>query len=407
MRHDFFATTAKGLEEVLAQELSALGAERVVAGRAGVAFGGRLAVAYRACLWSRVASRILLPLATFRAETPVALYAGVRSINWADHVSPRGTIAVDCATSQSQLTHSHFAALKTKDAIVDQLRERAGVRPSIDVGRPDVRINVYLHRDRATVGIDLSGDSLHRRAYRARGTAAPLKENLAGGILLLAEWPRLAREGASFVDPMCGSGTLAIEAALIAADIAPGLRRPQFGFSRWRGHRAAEWHAIHDEAQERARRGAATRLAVHAADADGRTVRAAMINSDRAGLRDRIQIERRGLNEIAPPASAADVPGLFVVNPPYGERIGDREHLGALYADIGNVLRQRFTGWTGYVLTGNAELAKHIGLRATRRFVLYNGAIECRLLQFPISKTPVQKADGPRWRREPSGSEPV
>jgi 23S rRNA (guanine2445-N2)-methyltransferase / 23S rRNA (guanine2069-N7)-methyltransferase len=398
-RHAFFATTAKGFEELLVAELRALGAQDVVAARAGVGFAGPLEVAYRACLWSRVANRILLPVASFRAETPEALYAGVRSVRWADHLSPRGTLAVDAATSQSQLAHAHYAALKTKDAIVDQLRERAGVRPSVDIARPDVRVNVYVHRDRAVVSIDLSGESLHRRAYREQGVAAPLKETLAAAILLLAEWPRLARDGAPLVDPMCGSGTLPIEAALMAGDVAPGLRRTHFGFAQWRGHQASIWQRLLAEAQQRQIAGTGTRPVIRGYDIDAGAVRRALANAEHAGVRGLVHIEKRALADCAPPPGRQPAGGLFVVNPPYGERLGESTQLAALYAEIGDVLRRRFIGWTGYVLAGNLQAAKHIGLRATRRFILYNGAIECRLLKFPISDVGVQGAAGPRWRR--------
>lgn len=397
-RHEYFATSAKGLENILAGELRDLGAERVAVARAGVTFAGALEVAYAACLWSRVANRILLPLASIRAETAEALYAGVRSIAWADHISPRGTLAVDCAASESRLTHSHYVALKTKDAIVDQLRERTGSRPSVDVARPDVRINVYLHRNRAVVSVDLSGESLHRRAYREKGVAAPLKETLAAAILLLAEWPRLARAGAPLVDPMCGSGTLPIEAALIAAGIAPGLHRPHFGFARWRGHQPEVWRRLLEAATARAIHEARKLPLIRGYDISSGAVRSALANVERAGLRGRVHIEKRALVDCAPPER--DTPGgLFVVNPPYGERLGSGAPLAPLYAEIGDVLRRRFTGWTGYVLAGSPQLAKHIGLRAARRFTLYNGAIECRLLQFPISETKVRDAEGPRWRR--------
>ncbi|HVN87971.1 MAG TPA: THUMP domain-containing protein [Candidatus Binatia bacterium] len=398
-RHDFFATTAKGLEELLAAELRDLRAECVTATRAGVSFAGPLEVAYRACLWSRVANRILLPLATFRAATPEELYAGVRAIRWVDHVNPRGTLAVTGTTSQSRLTHSHFIALKTKDAIVDHLRERSSVRPSIDVDSPDVRVNVYVHRDRAVVGIDLSGESLHRRAYRQHAGAAPLKENLAAAILLLAEWPRLARAGAPFIDPMCGSGTLPLEAASIAADIAPGLRRQRFGFARWLGHHANLWHRLVKEAEEREIRDPRRLPVIHGYDVDARAVRGALANVELAGLRGRVHIERRALADCQPPPNRHAGGGLFVVNPPYGERLGEVERLAPLYEEIGDVLRRRFTGWTGYVLAGSPALAKRIGLRPTQRITLYNGAIECRLLKLPISATKVQSAAGPGWRK--------
>jgi len=399
----FFATTAKGMEDLLAQELRACGATQVDVRRAGVAFEGSLELAYRACLWSRVANRILLPLATFAAPTPEALYTGVRSIHWREHLKRDRTIAVDFATSHSHITHSHFGALKTKDAIVDQLRDQTGTRPSVAVERPDVRVNVYLHEDRAAVSIDLSGESLHRRAYRQRGSAAPLKENLAAAVLLLADWPQLARAGVPFVDPMCGSGTLPIEAALIAADIAPGRGRTYFGFLGWRGHDASLWQRVCAEAVEREIRNPKRLPAIHGYDASAAAARGALANVAQAGLRGRVHIERRALTDCAPLPTRLDgaVQGLLVTNPPYGERIGDRAALAELYATLGDTLRRKFMGWTGCVLTGNIDLAKRIGLRAARRHVLYNGAIECRLLVFPISTTPVRETHGPHWRREP------
>jgi 23S rRNA (guanine2445-N2)-methyltransferase / 23S rRNA (guanine2069-N7)-methyltransferase len=409
--HAFFATTAKGLEAVLAGELRAFAVTGVELQRAGVAFRGPLESGYRACLWSRVASRVLLPLASFPAETPAALYAGVRTIRWSEHIGRGRTLAVDCAVSHSRITHSHFAALKTKDAIVDQLREQLGTRPSVAVERPDVRINVYLHEDRATVSIDLAGDSLHRRNYRQSGGVAPLKENLAAAVLLLADWPRLARARVPLLDPLCGSGTLCIEAALIAADIAPGRGRPYFGFLGWRGHQAALWDDLLSEAAERERRGAQPLPLIRGYDADAAAIRNALANVDRAGLRGRVHIEKRALADCEPIAVpvAGDVRGLVVTNPPYGERLGDPAALADLYAQLGDTLRRKFTGWTGYVLTGNRALGGRIGLRPSRRHVLYNGAIECRLLVFPISATPVQSA-GPGWRRRadpPGTSSPV
>ena len=232
MTLDFFATVPRGMEPLLADELRALGAHAVNMGRAGVAFRGELATGYRACLWSRTASRILLPLTRFPAPTPEALYDGIRAIPWEEHLAPEGTLTVDFTLAQSQITHSHFAALKVKDAVVDRFRDLFGVRPSVDRERPDLRLNVYLYRDSARVSLDLSGESLHRRGYRDEGAAAPLKENLAAAILLFAGWPELASAGAPFVDPLCGSGTLPIEAALIAGDIAPGLLRHAFRFQR-------------------------------------------------------------------------------------------------------------------------------------------------------------------------------
>jgi 23S rRNA (guanine2445-N2)-methyltransferase / 23S rRNA (guanine2069-N7)-methyltransferase len=389
------------MEELLAAELRDLGAAAVETRTAGVSFTGTLETAYRACLWSRVANRVLLPLATFSAPTPEALYAGVRTIRWSDHLDPRRTLAVDFSASHSTITHSHYGALKTKDAIVDQLRDQTGTRPSVDVDRPDVRVNVYLHEDRAVVSIDLSGESLHRRAYRQRGAAAPLKENLAAAVLLLADWPRLAAVGAPLIDPMCGSGTLPIEAALIAAHIAPGRRRSYFGFLGWRNHVPALWERLRREAEELEILDPKRLPPIHGYDAAAAAVRSALTNVEYAGLRGKVHIEKRALADCEPIAARArgEMGGLVVTNPPYGERSGDVEKLGALYAALGDTLRRKFIGWTGYVLTGNPSLSKRIGLRAARRHILYNGAIECRLLVFPISPHPVRGVEGPRWRR--------
>jgi len=401
--HTFFATTAKGMEELLAAELRTLGAQTVRLERAGASFSGPLEVAYRACLWSRIANRVLLPLATFAAPTPHALYEGVRTIRWADHLRARHTLAVDCATSTSQIAHSHFAALKTKDAIVDQLRERTGARPSIDVARPDVRVNVYLHDDRAIISLDLSGESLHRRSYRQDAGRAPLKENLAAAVLLLAEWPQHAQAGVPLLDPMCGAGTLPIEAALIAANIAPGRGREYFGFLRWRGHDADVWTRLQQEAAEGERRDVKRLPAIRGFDADTAAVRMALANVERAGLHGMVHIEKRTLADCEPIAARNEgaLRGVFVTNPPYGERMGDAQELGALYAALGDTLRRKFVGWTGYILTGNRDLSKRIGLRSTHRHILYNGAIECRLLVFPISSQPVRDAAGPHWRQAP------
>ncbi len=380
----FFATAPKGIEPLLADELRGLGASAVKETRAGVTFQGPLAVAYRACLWSRTANRILLPLARFRADTPEALYAGVRAIDWAEHMVPDGTLAVDFSTVQSRIGHSHFGAQKVKDAVVDEFRDLCGVRPSVALECPDIRINVYLRRDEATVSLDLSGESLHRRGYREEGGAAPLKENLAAAILLRAGWPAIAQAGGAFVDPMCGSGTLPIEAALIAADIAPGLQRPYFGFLKWKRHDVAAWEELLTEARERRERGLRQLPPIVGYDADPRAVKAALANVERAGLRGQVHIEKRELAACAAPRRSDHVPGLVAVNPPYGERLGQVAELRHLYASFGDRLKERFPGWRAVVFTGNPDLAKNMGLRARRTHTMYNGALECRLLSFEV-----------------------
>lgn len=382
MRYDFFATCPKGVEPLLAEELRGLTDGAVRETRAGAAFNGTLADAYRACLWSRLANRILLPLATFPAPSPEKLYEGTQTVPWGEHLGPDNTLAVDAAVLQSTITHSHFAALKVKDAVVDRLRAETGRRPSIDTEQPHVRVNLYLHRDQATLSIDLSGESLHRRGYRMHGREAPLKENLAAAILLRSGWPALARAGAPLVDLLCGSGTLPIEAALIAADIAPGLGRVRFGFLHWRGHDTATWEALVREARNRRDAGIAHVPAILGFDHDHRAIAAARENLARAGLTDTVTLEVRALSDCA---AVPGTPGLVVANPPYGERMGEAHELGGLYQELGDALKRCYPGWRAAVFTGNAELGKKLGLRARRMHTLYNGAIECTLLHFDVA----------------------
>jgi 23S rRNA (guanine2445-N2)-methyltransferase / 23S rRNA (guanine2069-N7)-methyltransferase len=377
----FFASCPPGIADLTAAELRACGATRTSEFRLGVQFEGELAAAYRACLWSRTASRILMPLARFPAPTPEALYDGVASIDWSQHLRPRSTLAVDFSGATDAITHTHFGALKTKDAIVDQLRARTGERPSVDVEAPDVRIDVRLDHDHATVSLDLSGESLHRRGYRARGVAAPLKENLAAAILLRCGWPAVAEAGGAFVDPMCGSGTLPIEAALMALDIAPGSLRSRFGFSGWAGHDQAMWQQILSEMKERSTASSRRVAVLRGYDSDANAIRAAIENVERAKLRGIVHIERRELADLTNESGAS---GLLVANPPYGERIGDSERLRALYALLGERLRTQFEGWAAAVLAGDPPLAKEIGIRARRSHTLFNGRIECRLLRFEV-----------------------
>ena len=382
--HSFFATTAKEMESLLAREVEAAGGKAIQITRAGVSFEGTIETAYRLCLWSRIANRVLLPLKRFPAPTPEKLYGGVKSIRWTDHIGKDATIAVDFSATQSQITHTHFGALKVKDAIVDQLRSIRGERPSVDIARPSVRINVYLANDEASVSIDLSGESLHRRGYREDGALAPLKENLAAAILLNTGWAQAVRsEGAAdfaLLDPMCGSGTLPIEAAQIAAEIAPGLARDYFGFLGWLGHVPAVWKRLLVEAEERQIRDRKRLPKIVGYDGDFRVVRTAIANVERAGLRQMIHIEKRDFSACERIAEQ----GIFVVNPPYGERLGEVEELRGLYGALGDAMKNKFHGWEGYVFTASPELAREVGLKPARRTVLFNGALECRLLRYEL-----------------------
>lgn len=386
MSHDqeltLFATAPKGLELLLVEELRALGAKKPAEKLAGVAFSGNLKLAYQACLWSRLANRILLQLKEVPAGTPEALYAGIKTITWDKHIAKSGTFAVHCVTSQSAITHSLFATQKIKDAIVDQFREKYGDRPNVEKFQPDVLVYVYLHRDIAYISIDLSGESLHKRGYRLSATAAPLKENLAAAILLRANWPAIAKNGGTLQDPMCGSGTLLIEAALMAGNSAPGLMRQYFGFLGWKKHDAALWDELVKEAV--ARKLASERFipTILGNDEDPLAIKIAFENIERAGLRGKIHVEKRELDTFQPKPNAK--PGLVVTNPPYGERLGEAEALQPLYTLLGEKLKAGFTDWQAAVFTGNPDLGKQMGLRAKKYYALFNGAIPCKLLLFDV-----------------------
>uniref|UniRef100_UPI00384CCED7 THUMP domain-containing class I SAM-dependent RNA methyltransferase n=1 Tax=Geomonas subterranea TaxID=2847989 RepID=UPI00384CCED7 len=373
MKQFFFATTAKGVEEALAAELVRLGVPDVTAESGGVRFAGGMEAAYRANLWLRTASRVLMTLAEFPCESPEELYREVRGISWERFLTPALTLAVDCNLRDSTLTHSGFVALKTKDAIVDALRDHFGSRPSVDTKDPDLRVNVRLFKNRCTLSLDLSGEPLDRRGYRLDRHEAPLKENLAAALVELSGWDG----GTPFVDPMCGTGTIAIEAALKALRIPPGLNRG-FGFQRWQGFDRALWDRIVAEA----RSGMLERLPapVQASDLSHSAVGMAVQNAKRAGVLERLVLGRLPMAELEPPPG----PGVLILNPPYGKRLGEVEALRPLYKEIGDTLKKRCRGYTAYLFTGNLELAKSVGLKATRRMVLYNGPIECRLLKYEM-----------------------
>ncbi len=391
MDFPLFATVPKGMESLLAGELRALGARDLRQKPAGVAFVGSLETAYRACLWSRLASRILLQVATGRARDAEQLYATVRSVPWSEHMRVAATLAVSFTGTSDSIRDSRFGAVRVKDAIVDQFREtHYGSRPSVDTRAPDLRVNAHLSRDRVSLAIDLSGDSLHRRGYRLDKVQveAPLKENLAAAMLLYAEWPREAAGGAMFLDPLCGSGTLPIEAALIAGDIAPGLARAEggqgFGFLRWNGHQDAVWRALVDDAVGRRQAGLArlrerrNRGFICGSDRDPHALRVAQACVERAGLHDIVALERAELAQLRPAADG----GLLVTNAPYGERLGEREEAIAVCRLLGRQLRCDFRGWRAGVLAVGQEQLEALGLAVGRKTTMYNGPIRCTLAYF-------------------------
>ena len=382
--HSLFITAALGLEPLLVEELISLGLNEVKQERAGVRCSGSLADAYRICMWSRLASRVLLPLAQFAAADPEQLYAGVQSVDWSEHMATDSTLAIDCATSKSQITHSRYAEQKTKDAVVDQFRVRTGERPSVSLERPDIRLNLYLFQDQASLSLDLSGESLHRRGYRIDGIHAPLKENLAAGMLLRCGWPQLCSAGGGLVDPLCGSGTLPLEAALMATNTAPGLLRSYYGFLGWKQHDDTIWQEVRQVADEKHQVGiTALKVPIVGYDADPRAIRAAWDHARQAGMDKLIHFERRRLDEFVPPSGVRT--GLLMANPPYGERLGNSDDLAPLYNQLGQIMAQSCQGWHGGVITSEQELGRAIGLRADKINVLYNGALKCQLLQFVLN----------------------
>ena len=382
-QYQLFATTPKAMEGILAAEIEALGGENVQQKLAGVAFKGDLAMAYKACLWSRTANRILLLLGSFEVNSQQDLYDGVKRINWFEHMQPEDSLAVSFSSKNNPaINNTHFGAQKVKDAIVDQMRAKFNKRPSVDTDRPSLRINVYLHNETAQLSLDLSGESLHKRGYRDVSIAAPIKENLAAAILLRVGWPKIAAEGGSLLDPMCGSGTMLLEGAMMAADFAPGLLREYYGFLGWKKHDSGLWQSILSDAQQRRETGLAKMPMIVGFDQDRRTVATALQHLENAGLQGKIHIEKRDIDD----ASAAESwpKGLIACNPPYGERLGDEAETAELYRRFGEVLKNRFAGWQAAMIISNPELGFRLGIRSQKPITLFNGALECKLLRFNI-----------------------
>lgn len=375
------ATAPAGIEPLLAAELAAFGAVDPKPGRAGIHFRGSLEVAYRSCLWSRTASRVLLSLTDLAAGSADELYDGISAFPWEEHLCPEGTLAVTFAGACAGVNHPHFGAQRVKDGIVDRFRRRYGQRPTVDRHRPNLPIHVLVREGRASVSLDLSGDSLHRRGYRQATVIAPLKETLAAALLLKVGWPEIAASGGALLNPMCGSGTLAIEAAWMAGDHAPGLLRDYWGFSGWLGHIPALWNRLLAEATERRKAGYLRIPTIIASDLDPKAVRGTSINAAQAGIAERLKIERRDWTAVVPLSNTS---GLVIVNPPYGERLGDQTEWVQLYRALGDHLKTCFSGWRAAVFTGNPELGKQMGLRAEKSHVFFNGPLECRLLQFRV-----------------------
>jgi 23S rRNA (guanine2445-N2)-methyltransferase / 23S rRNA (guanine2069-N7)-methyltransferase len=386
----FFASCGKGLEYLLADELVALGCKHATAALAGVNVEGDLVDAQRAVLWSRLASRVLWPIVEFDCPDEHALYAGVATVDWPSHLSAGNTISVDAHVSGEALTHARYAAQRVKDGVVDVMRERTGARPDVDLEAPDVRLNLVVRKGRAIVSIDLGGGPLHRRGWRQSQGEAPLKENIAAAVLLRGGWPAVYAQGGGLLDPMCGSGTLLIEGALMAADTAPGLTR-QGGFlpTRWTGFDVPAWEQLRDEARERRTQGLSRlRADFHGSDIDPHAIRAARENAESAGVAACMHWTTCDVS--AMPAPTRPI-GLVVSNPPYDARLAADP---ALYRALGDALKRAVPGWRASLLCGDAALARATGLRAGRKYQLFNGALECTLIEVDPVAPPARVTTG-------------
>lgn len=369
---EFIAKTLFGLEEVLAQELQILGASQVKPLNRAVGFAGDKKLLYRANYFLRTALKVLVPLGEAEVRDEKELYRYIRSIKWDSYLGVNDTLAVEVAMNTDVFKHSHFIAQLIKDAIVDQFRDRYGSRPSVDLDHPVLRINAYIGDKTIKISRDSSGESLHRRGYRFRQGPAPLNEVLAAGLVKLSGW----NGKDPLVDFMCGSGTIVVEAALAAANIAPGELRKEYGFQKWKDYDPRLFNEIIKEAQANLK---PADVPLYAADIDPETVRLAMRHAQNAGVLKMINFQTCHFADFNPPAP----PGLVLINPPYGERIV-QQNLNELYAQIGNKFKKDFAGFDAWIISGNAEAVKHVGLRSSRKIQVFNGQLECRFNRYSL-----------------------
>ncbi|MEM6775333.1 MAG: bifunctional 23S rRNA (guanine(2069)-N(7))-methyltransferase RlmK/23S rRNA (guanine(2445)-N(2))-methyltransferase RlmL [Pseudomonadota bacterium] len=381
----WLATCPRGVSNLLAQEVRDAGGERVEELAQGVAFHGSRASMYRLCLWSRVASRVLLSVGEGAAGNADELYATLLEMPWESLLAAKVSFSVAFSGSNAELRNTRFGAQRCKDAVLDRFRARGLRPPDVRPGTADVGISVRLRERQVDVAVDMAGESLHRRGYRRGTGVAPLKENLAAAMLLRAGWPALASEGAALIDPLCGSATLLVEGALMALDRAPALERERFGFMGWHGHEAVQWEALRAEARARAERGARGDVPeIRGYDADPRVIRRAQENIAAAGLSRVVRVSVKALNEVSRPTHRPMARGLLICNPPYGKRIGEAPNLPLLYRRLGKLMHDEFSGWEAAILAPEPDFARATGLRSHRNHRLYNGRIPVGLYRFTL-----------------------
>jgi putative N6-adenine-specific DNA methylase len=369
----FFATCPRGLEGVLSEELTALGAQNVARVDGGASFEGQFELCYRANLESRVASRVTWQVGRGAYRSEKDIYEAVRALPWHEWFTIDHTIRVDVAGIRASVKSLEFVTLRVKDAVCDAFRAKTGARPSVDTRAPDARIHAFLTATDFTIYLDTSGEALFKRGYRKSTGEAPLRENLAAGILKLAGW----HSGTPLLDPMCGSGTFLCEAVMIAMNRAPGLDR-EFGFEKLSIFDSRTWRRLVDEA--RARLGPAENLQIFGSDRYGDALKLARENLAALGAEDAVPLKQADVVEMPAPAPS----GVLVTNPPYGVRLQDQQKIAELYPKLGDALKKKYAGWTAYIFTADMRLPKLIGLSASRRTPLYNGALECRLFEFKL-----------------------
>ena len=400
---NLFVSCAIGLEPVLADELAALFEQEVKPTKAGVWIETDLRGAYQIALWSRVASRVLLPI--FECEATVDdLYRSALEQNWADYLKPASAIAIDFSGKNKYIRHTRFGALKIKDAMADWHQARDLDPPYLEKHQPDMRFSARINKGKVSVALDFSGHAMHKRGYRQRQGAAPLRENLAAALLYRARWPQIAQANGelngALVDPMCGSGTLLIEAALMATDGAPGLRRESWGFDHWSGHDQALWQQIRADAEHRFKQGRESfKGRLHGSDSNGFMVKVARDNASRAAVHGLIDLETESAEHVKAPADQ----GLLITNPPYGERLGDEAQVALLYEKLGENLLNEFEGWQAAILAANSEFGRRLGMHSYKQYSVDNGTLACLLLMFDIqssnrlaSKQNIEPSEGAR-----------
>lgn len=379
----FFAPCPRGLERVLADELAALGARDILPADGGVAFSGEFALCYAVNLESRIASRVLWQVGETRYRSEQDIYDAARVLPWREWFGPDRTIRVNVAAVKSPLNSLDYATLKIKDAVCDAFRAATGRRPDVDTRAPDVRIHAFLTAAACTLYLDTSGDALFKRGYRVAAGAAPLRENLAAGILRLSGW----QPNDVLLDPMCGSGTFLAEAGMIALGLAPGANR-SFGFEKLNRFDEKGWRALREQARSVAK--TSTKTNIYGSDLYGETLKLARANLAAIGLEHAVQIKQANVLEMPAPAEA----GIIVTNPPYGVRLDEQQDLAAFYPKLGDALKKKFSGWTAYILSADMQLPRLIGLKASKRTPLFNGALECRLFEYRLVAGSMRKKRG-------------